>query len=286
MNLLQTTQVATKVSASADAVIADSRPLPIPALHAYWKISRTRLKCWLIGFESEEARDGRPRHRPDTLSLSRQILIAEMLTRVWTAILVARDEHQHVRDCSGLAHRVFLGQLEARQRVLDWLMRTPDPSQRHVVALDRLRKRVEHNTDLLLTPLLDRCDLREYAFCEHRVRAHAQLHHPRDQRSPQIPDGILPLRQLKSARESAPATPSPEPLELGLLRAIQAMMPAACGPMDQLAFPPTAAGALLKQAPVIPHAAGSRLHFSRIRELRRHPGSTGHGAPPLNPPKC
>lgn len=125
-------------------------------LHEYWATSRSLLNLWgsdlrRCTVQLEEVDYAAEQLWLGWLPLLEEILVTEMLTRVWTAVLECCDEQRGVREWGPIGHGIFRGQLDARRRVLNLLLR--GRQQRVLVAwgLNRLRQQLERWTDLLLS---------------------------------------------------------------------------------------------------------------------------------------
>ena len=183
MNLRQTAEVAALVSLRGEDVILSPQPVSTEALHGYWKSSRMRLRCWFarlraMSVSATATRALPPLHVRECVSLGRAILVAELLTRVWSAVLVSRDAQNPAERSGELARHVFLGQMEARREILLLLTDEDRLPTRQAAALDRLRRRVERWTDLLLGPLIRGYDVAEFAFDVERAHDAAQSSSP------------------------------------------------------------------------------------------------------------
>lgn len=176
MNLRQTAEVAALVATSAAHIVESPQPVPTPALHGYWKHSRTRLRCWFAALRTAKfnaADAGFP--TPDTpqqslIALAREILVAEMLTRVWSTVLVAHDERRQSGVARAAVDAVFRGQQEARHEVLALLADEEPLALADQISLDRFRRRMERWTDALLGPLAVDYGIDEFAFDPQRAR--------------------------------------------------------------------------------------------------------------------
>jgi hypothetical protein len=94
-----------------------------------------------------------------------EIFTGDVLTRVWTAVSIAYDQHHRVEAAEAIARSVFLGQIESTNRAMSLLLKgtggAVDPSR--VTALNGLRRRCERWTDMLVGYLLDTADVSELA---------------------------------------------------------------------------------------------------------------------------
>jgi hypothetical protein len=98
------------------------------------------------------------------VSLSREILITEMLTRVWSTVLTATDRQQHTTRAAATATNTYLGHLEARNEVLQLIVDDEALPAAEQASLERFRRRTERWTDALLGPLLADYGVDDYAF--------------------------------------------------------------------------------------------------------------------------
>lgn len=167
MNLRQTAEVAALASMLSDRVVQAEQPIATSALHAYWKSSQLRLKCWFASLRANRPTGSTVMsqfHLRHQTGLCREILVAELLTRVWSTVLLARDTYHSTNVCQNLVQHVFRGQTEARREVLKLLANPDQLPSRQVAAVDRLRRRVERWTDSLLGPMILKYGTTDFAF--------------------------------------------------------------------------------------------------------------------------
>jgi hypothetical protein len=81
-----------------------------------------------------------------------EILVAEILTRVWTSVVCLYDR-MHGSRLEPLVRRVYVGHLEARNRALNVLVYGRGFSTSEAAELNALRRRCERWCDLLLAYL-------------------------------------------------------------------------------------------------------------------------------------
>jgi hypothetical protein len=178
--------MAALVATSAAHIVENPRPASTSSLHGYWKQSRTRLRCWFAALRTARLNAANPvspnRHTPQQslIAISREILVAEMLTRVWSTVLVAHDRRQHSDVTLAAVGAVFRGQQEARHEVLTLLAEEGLLPLADQISLDRFRRRMERWTDALLGPLVAAYDVDEFAFDPQRAREFSRdgLHGP------------------------------------------------------------------------------------------------------------
>lgn len=162
----------------------------------YWLASHDRCQKWNTALRIHEA--------PYTLmaqdeqhsqwlllhGLFEEIVAAGILARVWTAIASSfTAEH----DIESFLQSVYVGQLETRRRALKLILKET-VNYWQSAELDKLRRRAERWTDLLLAHVVPTCPVEKYAFELPRVEDFAETLAARDQRSVASP---LLLQSLK-----------------------------------------------------------------------------------------
>lgn len=179
MKLAYLVEVAALASAHSRLLIEQSRQVPNILLGDYYIQSRNRFNRWmrdLNDLESDVAiRDplhlfGLSPRQPLALSLVEQILINDLLNRVWTVMLVACDRQRGERRIEPLAHNVYRSHMAVRHRALGVCLNDASLQPEHLLYVDKLRTSSERWADLLNCGLMDTYDLWEYAFNESRAR--------------------------------------------------------------------------------------------------------------------
>jgi hypothetical protein len=140
-----------------------------PYLEQYWSTSRGRFESWSRVLRSCAALgEQSSRHDFDRWIEARAVLdeifASEMLARVWTAVLVARDRRWKTDDTEIIARNVLDLHLEARSRALALLLDWDGVGIAQATSLNRLRRRAERWTDVLLGGLMQLGDVSEFAF--------------------------------------------------------------------------------------------------------------------------
>ena len=107
-------------------VLGSGSPSPVH-LEQYWATSRCRSESWSRALHCAATLAGRsPRDKSDRWVEIRgaldEIFTSEMLTRVWTAVLVARARRQGDEALEPIARSVLGAHLEARRRALAVLL--------------------------------------------------------------------------------------------------------------------------------------------------------------------
>ena len=169
MHCRELVEVAAMVAAHGPVLIEGSARISGSALVQYWTASKCRLDRWVRSLK-KFATDSS--HEPDNLAplwaevrpVLEEILVAEVGVRVWTAVLYAYDRRRQTVDAEPIARSVLVGHLEVRQRALALLIHSPHIAAEDAVRLNRVRRRAERWTDLLLGHLTQNYPSSELAF--------------------------------------------------------------------------------------------------------------------------
>ena len=219
MNLRDISDAAAWMATHSRWVIEDGLPLPVNLLEEYWQLSRTRLRSWNQALQTLAL--GSDPHAESLAVLLEEILVSEMATRVWTTIVVAQDRRQHSHQSEPIARCAFLWQLEARRQVLTLLTGGSAFPLGTLQRIDRLRRRIERWTDVLLGTHFSESRVLEFTFCEPRAMEFY------DDNTPGWGvqcDTLIPL----SLRASIPASVIPSPraeTQIALLETMQSAFP-------------------------------------------------------------
>lgn len=179
MRLAYLTEIAALIAAHGRLFVERDDELPTQTIGDYYVLSRNRFNRWMKDLNDLEnglpVRDaqhlfGLTPARPAARSIAEQILINEMLARVWTILMMARDRHQNVDNIRPVAHNVFLGHLSVRHKALGVVLVDDRLSTQDLAAVDQLRRATERWTDLLCCSLMNDYDLWQYAFHQGTAR--------------------------------------------------------------------------------------------------------------------
>jgi hypothetical protein len=159
-------------------LLSRSEPLSADGIEQYWTTSKVRLDRWAWRLkkvsQQSDSRSKRQRAQwPAACSAMEEILTSEILTRVWTALVSAHDRLHDRDDAEPIARSVLIGHMEARHRVLTLMVRGPGIDVETTIRLNRLRRRAERWTDLLIGHLPRRYDVSEFAVDPQRAREFA-----------------------------------------------------------------------------------------------------------------
>jgi hypothetical protein len=175
MHVRELVETSCWVADHAPAFVAFSGPIAMELIESYWAASRCRLDRWssalktLSSSKSSSTPTILQRKKPARMPLIEEILVSEVLTRVWTAVAAAHDQHRRRSELSPVCRSIFIGHLEARNRALQLLVNHNYTALEEAVTLNRLRRRCERWSDLLLSRIAEFVDVRDLAFDFERV---------------------------------------------------------------------------------------------------------------------
>lgn len=175
MHARELIQLAATVAAHAPLLICAGEPFPSDATERYWTASKCRQENW--GRALKDFTIGRQEFSQLPMEVEcwiepilEEVLMAEVLSRVWAAVCSLADAHRRTDETSAIAQNILAGQLEARSRVLNLMVYGYGLRVEEAVALNRLRVRNERWTDTLLSLLGPTAAKAEWAFQPERVR--------------------------------------------------------------------------------------------------------------------
>ncbi|MEZ6122056.1 MAG: hypothetical protein R3C49_02635 [Planctomycetaceae bacterium] len=179
MKLAYLVEVTALVSAHSRLLIEQAAELSTVLLGDYYIHSRNRFNRWMRDLNDLEhgvsIRDplhlfGLSPKSPPALSITEQILVNDLLNRVWTVILIACDRHRGEDRIEPLAHNVFRSHLTVRHKSLSVCMNDSALRPEQMLYVNKLRTASERWADLLNCGLMAEFDLWSYAFDETRAR--------------------------------------------------------------------------------------------------------------------
>ncbi len=174
MHAAQLAEIANWAAFNADTLIAQPSAITAEKCSQYWSQSKCRQNRWMIAlkiFEQDvESDDCTHDPWPAIEIVVQEIFLSEMLTRVWSAAMVAHDREHNVNELTGVAHSVHIGHMEAKNRGMRLLLCENAINPELFERLNALRRKVERWTDLLLGQLEDNMAASQFGFQPKRVR--------------------------------------------------------------------------------------------------------------------
>jgi len=203
-------ELAALVAHHGPVIIGGRFELAGESLEQYWVASKCRLDRWLRSLQPRIHEPDRAADRAASLpGLVEEIFTSETLTRVWTAILTARGTLHGQTDGEMIARSVMLSHMEARNRALKLLLHGTHFSPETAVELNRLRRRSERWSDVLVGRLLQTAEVANFAVDSERAREFAlDLHYQAGLISDAQVWGLL-MASLRAAFRHSLTDPSP-----------------------------------------------------------------------------
>jgi hypothetical protein len=177
MHVRDLVEVAAVVATQGGSRSRYADPLPEQGMRHYWSASKCRLDRWsrsLSEYSQCSERDLRRRRWRLLRPVLEEVLVGEILTRAWTAVVCGCDRQAATKENEPLVMNIWNGHLDARRRVLNLLVTGRGLRVSDAVALNRLRRQVEKWCDTMLSHLVDACPVSRFAFNQRRVREFAR----------------------------------------------------------------------------------------------------------------
>jgi hypothetical protein len=181
MHVAQLVDLAGVVTAHAPALIGGRTPPPTTALREYWRAATVRLQRWHEQLRqatpfvprSPQQAPALPADWSRTRLAIQEILISEILARVWAAVVVCWERRHSQADADPIVRGVMLAHAETRTRALRLLVHAQGVRVQDAVGVNRLWRRCQRWTDLLIGHLATRYPVVEFAADPHRAREFA-----------------------------------------------------------------------------------------------------------------
>ncbi len=159
LNLRQLAEISVFVSAHSGRAIDEPRLLSDGRLHDFWAHARDWVGCLLADLKQHDARRGL---LPEIVLA--EVFVCEILLRVWATVLLAADKRHNSNRARGVVANVMLSQMQLRHRALELIAAAREADERATASIERIRRRCERWTDVLLGHLARRYGIEHYAF--------------------------------------------------------------------------------------------------------------------------
>jgi hypothetical protein len=175
MHASQLAEIGSWVATHSSQLIYGTQNQPMLVSTNYWTSSKLRIQRWILALKMFE-RDlqnpnpGEHDYWPALQIVIQEILVSEMLTRVWSATVLAYDAHHKSDELFGLAHSVYLSHLEAKNRAVRLLLSGRAANEDAFERINALRRRMERWTDLFLGQLPHGESAAVFGFDRNRVK--------------------------------------------------------------------------------------------------------------------
>lgn len=136
------------------------------ALQTFWQSTRQLQRLW---DETAEGELDSPAGRTRFEEAATQLFATELLVRVWSTILGSIDRRTGRQDLTRIAANSVNGLLQIRHRLLSHLL-NQNVAAAWAADLDRVRRRCDRWTDLLIGNLCGQSEFFQFAFDPDRAR--------------------------------------------------------------------------------------------------------------------
>ena len=159
------------------ALVHGQQGLAAIAASRYWTATKSRAQRWMrvLNLFEQDLHHDELGHQPWSAIevVVEEILLSEMLTRIWGASMAALDRRQGTDEMQAIIQSVHIGQIEARNRALRLILAARTHDESAYDRMNNLRRKVERWTDYLLGQLPDVGVAVHYAFESARTRQFA-----------------------------------------------------------------------------------------------------------------
>lgn len=149
--------------------ILDESAVPCErSLRLFWRSTRALQQRWMMVLDDWTTSDDQ-----DVVLLERlssRVFTCEMLVRTWSTVLASLAHCQGSDDLTRLSRNAVNGLMQIRIGILSRLVTAPDADTNRLLEIDRMRRRCDRWTDLLLGHVAVKGNCFEFAVNEERAR--------------------------------------------------------------------------------------------------------------------
>ncbi|WP_010588253.1 hypothetical protein [Schlesneria paludicola] len=160
-------ELALVISKAARTHLNHSHKPSAASLKLFWQSSRSLEKRWATALDEWTVAGSRDLAILEQLAM--RLLTSEMVVRIWGTILGSIDRIGQDDDLIRVAQSAVGCFTRSRNSLLTLLVAVPERDQQHAQRIDRLRRRCERWTDLLLGPIAVKSGCFEFAFSPERA---------------------------------------------------------------------------------------------------------------------
>jgi hypothetical protein len=173
MHFRQLAEIGSWVATNSGALVYGSQDPTMLIATRYWTASKLRVQRWITALKTFEQDLRIPNGHdcwPALQIVAQEIIVSELLTRVWSATVLTHDWYHQSDELFGLAHSVHLSHLEAKNRTIRLLMLGRADNEQAFDRINALRRRIERWTDLFLGQLPHSEPAYRFGFDRNRVK--------------------------------------------------------------------------------------------------------------------
>ncbi len=177
MQIVELVELAALLAVQGRSFLHGLGRLSDSGIRQYWSASRRRLDGWCLAMADGGQADGAKPLSAESWATTRPVLeevfATDVLTRIWTALAGEFDRRKGTSYVLPVVRSIQLGHDDARNRALNRMFHAQEDYYDEVLLVNRLRRRAERWTDMLLAHLADNCDVMSLAFEKERVQQFA-----------------------------------------------------------------------------------------------------------------
>ena len=173
MHARELADIASWAAFNASQLVQDQESKAAVAAQRYWTSSKCRMQRWMRALKifEDDVRYSHPDHDPwpAVRIVVEEILVSEVLARVWVAMMSNRNYFHAFEEMEAVAQNVYTSQIEARNRALHLILSAEEGGVGALASTNQLRRKLERWTDLLLGQLPDSQVAVRFAFDARRM---------------------------------------------------------------------------------------------------------------------
>jgi hypothetical protein len=214
------------VSRGANSLLDDDSVPTLPtaaAVRSFWQSSRRLQQRWMRILDEEV--DKGSVHLVRLERLAPRVFVCEMLVRMWSTVLASLDRSRGTEDLTVISRNVVNGFLQIRHRVLSELIGLSEQEYQRVTTMDRLRRRCDRWTDMMIGKLAIEHACFDFSFDPARARDFGEDEIDESTISSPVVEHLLSAGLRLNFLQHLPAEPIKEPEFASLMRAILSSIP-------------------------------------------------------------
>lgn len=178
MHASQLAELGSWVAINSGSLVFGEQEQPLLVSTTYWTASKLRVQRWVTALKMFESdfenleHDELRTHNPWTALeiVVQEVLLSELLTRVWSASVLTHDWYHENDEMHGLAHSVHVSHIEAKNRAIRIMLSGQPYDEAAFDRINALRRKLERWTDLFLGLLPNLTHSTTFAFDRNRVK--------------------------------------------------------------------------------------------------------------------
>ena len=173
MHASQIAELGSWVAMNSGNLVYGEQDQPMLAATPYWTASKIRLQRWVSALKMFEQDFESPNQGHDPWPaleiVVQEILMSELLTRVWAATVLTHDWYHQKDEMHGLAHSIHVSHIETKNRAIRILLAGRSSNEAAFDRMNSLRRRVERWCDMFLGQLPQGEQSSVFGFDRNRV---------------------------------------------------------------------------------------------------------------------